>query len=42
MDQSKNNRDLLLGYILTAAVYAFVGIIGAFACGGYVKQVIDL
>lgn len=37
MDQSKNNRDLFLGYVLTASVYAFVGIIGAFACGGYVK-----
>lgn len=40
MHQSKNNRDLFLGYALTAGVYAFVGIIGAFACGGVVKQVI--
>lgn len=42
IDQSKNNRDLFLGYALTAVIYAFVGVVGAFACGKFVKEVIEL
>ena len=30
IEQSKNNRDLFLGYALTAVIYAFVGVVGAF------------
>lgn len=41
MHQDKNNRDLFLGYVATAAIYAFVGIFGAFACGKDVKNTID-
>lgn len=42
LHQEKNNRDLFLGYVATAMIYAFVGIFGAFACGKDIKNAIDL
>lgn len=41
LHQNKNNRDLFLGYVATAAIYAFVGLFGAFACGKVVNSVIE-
>jgi hypothetical protein len=41
MDQEKNGRDLFLGYVATATIYAFVGIFGAFACGKDIKNAIN-
>jgi len=40
LNQDKNRRDLFLGYVATAVIYAFVGIVGSFACGKVVNEVI--
>jgi uncharacterized membrane protein YkvI len=37
LNQEKNGRDLFLGYVATAFIYAIVGIFGAFACGKVAK-----
>ena len=41
LDQTKNNRDLFLGYVMTSLVYSFVGLVGAITCGKVVRNVID-
>lgn len=33
-DESKNQRDIILGYIMTATIYTFIGLFGCFAIAG--------
>jgi len=39
VNQKNNNRDLFLGYCLTAVIYVYVGFIGAMTCA---KDVTDI
>ena len=33
-DQTKNNRDIILGYLMTASIYLLIGFFGCFAIAG--------
>lgn len=38
----KNNlRDLLLGYILTGAIYVFIGFVGGLTCSVYAEDIFN-
>ena len=39
INQKNNNRDLLLGYCLTAVIYVYVGFIGAMTCAHDVEDI---
>ena len=39
--QSNNQRDLLLGYCLTASIYFFVGFFGGLSCSNKVKDIVN-
>ena len=41
MNLKNNERDLLLGYILTGFIYFFVGFLGGLACAADAKNITD-
>jgi amino acid transporter len=41
VNQNNNKRDLLLGYILTAFIYFFVGFVGSVSCSEYMDEIKD-
>lgn len=41
INQANNERDLFLGYSLTAAIYVFVGFFGGLTCASVVQDILD-